>query len=140
METPFLPTLNALLNLTSTVLLVSGYVMVRRRRLHAHKRCMIGALVSSALFLTSYITYHVQTGSTAFEGDGIVRVVYFVILIPHVILAAAIVPLVIYLATQALKGNFGKHKRVARWTLPLWLYVSVTGVVIYWMLYHYPAG
>ncbi|RMG42799.1 MAG: DUF420 domain-containing protein, partial [Methanobacteriota archaeon] len=100
-----------------------------------HKKCMIAALISSFLFLTSYLIYHYQVGSVAFTGQGWIRSVYFTILISHTILAMVIVPLVILTVTRAFKSRFARHKKIARWTLPLWMYVSVTGVVIYLMLY-----
>ena len=131
----FLPTLNALLNSTSAVLLVVGYLFIRRKRVAAHKACMVSAFVVSALFLASYVYYHVHHGSTPFPGRGWVRGVYFAILIPHVILAAAILPLALVTLYRAWKKDFDRHRRLARWTLPVWLFVSVSGVVIYWMLY-----
>ena len=103
----------------------------------AHKLCMLSAFTASTLFLISYLLYHYQVGSVPFKGQGSLRVVYFTILISHTILAAAIVPLALVTLTRALKGSFERHKRIARWTLPLWLYVSVTGVVVYWMLYRF---
>jgi len=130
-----LPALNAILNGTSAVLLVCGYVLIRSGRDRAHKRFMLAALTSSALFLTSYVIYHANTGSRPFPGQGPIRVIYFAILITHVVLAAAIVPLALITATRGLRSQFVRHVRIARWTLPLWLYVSVTGVVIYLMLY-----
>lgn len=130
-----LPTLNAILNATSAVLLVSGYRYIRRRQVTAHQRCMIAACVTSTLFLLSYLIYHYNVGSMPFRGQGWVRPVYFTILISHTILAAVIVPLVLVTLFRAWKADFAKHVRIARWTLPIWLYVSVTGVVIYWMLY-----
>ena len=131
----FLPTLNALLNSTSAVLLVTGYFFIRRKRVAAHKACMVSAFVVSALFLASYVYYHVHHGSTPFPGRGWVRGVYFAILVPHVILAAAILPLALVTLYRAWKKDFDRHRRLARWTLPVWLFVSVSGVVIYWMLY-----
>lgn len=131
----FLPTLNALLNSTSAVLLVLGYLFIRRKRVTAHKACMVSAFVVSALFLASYVYYHVHHGSTPFPGRGWVRGVYFAILVPHVILAALILPLALVTLYRAWKKDFERHRRLARWTLPLWLFVSVSGVVIYWMLY-----
>ena len=130
-----LPTLNAFLNALSAILLASGYYFIRQRRIAAHKRCMVAAVVTSCLFLASYLTYHIQIGSKPFVGQGPIRTVYFSILISHTTLAAAIVPLVIITLRRAWKGNFERHARIARRTLPLWLYVSVTGVVVYWMLY-----
>ena len=130
-----LPALNAGLNATSAVLLATGYVLIRRGRRQAHKRVMLAALVSSALFLTSYLVYHAQVGSVRFRGQGPVRTLYFTILLTHTVLAVVIVPLVAMTLVPALRGRFDKHRRLARITLPLWAYVSVTGVVIYWMLY-----
>ena len=132
-----LPTVNAALNGTSTLLLITGYLFIRRKKIKAHKTCMLSAATVSALFLTSYVIYHSQVGYTRFTGEGFIRSLYFVILIPHTILAVvAVVPLVLITVYLAWRENFRKHKRIARWTLPIWLYVSVTGVLIYWMLYH----
>ena len=130
-----LPALNATLNASSTVLLVTGYVFIRRGDRRKHKACMIAALVMSALFLTSYVIYHAQVGSVPFKRTGWIRTVYFVVLIPHVILAAAIVPPILITVSRGLSAKYDKHRRIARWTLPVWLYVSVTGVVVYLMLY-----
>jgi putative membrane protein len=130
-----LPTLNATLNAISAVLLTAGYVFIRQRQITRHKRCMLAALTCSALFLTSYVTYHLHAGSRPFSGQGPIRVIYFAILITHVVLAAVIVPLALMTAARGLRAQFSAHARIARWTLPLWLYVSVTGVVIYVMLY-----
>ena len=130
-----LPALNAILNASSALLLATGYVLIRRGRRDAHKRVMLAALASSTLFLTSYLVYHAQVGSVRFRGQGAVRTVYFTILLTHTVLAVAIVPLVASTLVPALRGRFDRHRRLARITLPLWAYVSVTGVVIYWMLY-----
>lgn len=130
-----LPALNALLNGTSAIFLTIGYVFIRRGKMTPHKRCMLAALAASALFLTSYVIYHLHAGSRPFPGTGMIRVIYFVILLTHVVLAAVIVPLALITATRGLRSQFGRHAAIARWTLPLWLYVSVTGVVIYLMLY-----
>ena len=130
-----LPTLNAALNATSAVLLATGYYFIRTGRRDRHRACMLAALGVSALFLASYAVYHVQVGSVPFEGTGTMRTVYFVILITHVVLAIAIVPLVLITVSRALSGRFDRHRAIARWTLPIWFYVSVTGVVVYWMLY-----
>lgn len=130
-----LPAINATLNATSAALLTTGYLLIRRGQVSLHKRCMIAALVSSTLFLTSYVIYHLHTGSRPFSGTGAIRVIYFAILLTHVVLAAVIVPLALITATRGLRSQFDRHVRIARWTLPLWLYVSVTGVVIYVMLY-----
>ena len=130
-----LPTLNAVLNATSALLLLWGWRLIRRGRREAHRRVMIAALCSSSLFLVSYLVYHAQVGSVRFQGQGPVRTLYFAILISHTILAVAIVPLVLVTVTRALRARYDKHRRIARVTLPLWAYVSVTGVVVYWMLY-----
>lgn len=130
-----LPALNATLNGTAALLLAAGYVLIRTGRQEAHKRCMLGALTASVLFLVSYVIYHANTGSRPFPGTGPVRIVYFTILITHVVLAVMIVPLALITANRGLRAQFDRHVRIARWTLPLWLYVSVTGVVIYLMLY-----
>ena len=130
-----LPALNATLNAISFVFLLAGYVFIRRGQRQKHRNCMIGALVMSALFLTSYVIYHLNVGSVPFRGTGWIRTVYFAVLIPHVILAAAIVPLVILTVSRALSKRFDRHRAIARWTLPLWMYVSITGVIVYLMLY-----
>jgi uncharacterized membrane protein YozB (DUF420 family) len=130
-----LPTLNAILNATSASLLLAGWLLIRRGRRRAHQRVMIAALACSSLFLVSYLVYHAQVGSVRFTGQGPIRTVYFAILLSHTVLAVAIVPLVLVTVTRALRGRFDRHRRLARVTLPLWAYVSVTGVVVYWMLY-----
>lgn len=130
-----LPAVNATLNAIATVFLAVGWVFIRRRQIERHRRCMWAALTASALFLTSYVIYHANVGSVPFERQGPIRLVYFAILITHIILAAAIVPLVLMTLSRALSARFDRHRRIARWTMPLWLYVSVTGVVIYVMLY-----
>ena len=130
-----LPALNASLNATSAVFLSIGWLLIRRRRIEAHRRCMLTAFVVSALFLISYVVYHANVGSVPYQGQGAIRTVYFAILITHVILAAAILPLAIVTLSRALSRRFDRHRKIARWTLPIWLYVSVTGVVIYVMLY-----
>ncbi len=132
------PPLNAALNATSAVLLAAGFAFIRAKRVAAHKACMLTAVAVSAVFLTSYLYYHYHAGSTPFQGQGFVRTLYFTILISHTILAIVILPLVIITVTFALRGRIERHRRIARWTLPLWFYVSVTGVVIYWMLYQMP--
>jgi len=131
-----LPALNATLNGACALLLLAGFLCIRRRRVAAHKACMASACVASALFLASYLTYHYQVGSVRFTGQGWVRPVYFAVLLSHTVLAAAVVPLALVTLARALRGRFDRHVRIARWALPVWLYVSVTGVVIYWMLYH----
>ena len=130
-----LPALNASLNAISAVCLASGYVFIRRGRVVFHKRCMLSALGASACFLISYVAYHANVGSRPFPGAGAVRYVYFTILITHVLLAATILPLALVTATRGLRAQYDRHVKIARWTLPVWLYVSVTGVVIYLMLY-----
>jgi putative membrane protein len=117
-------------------LLAGGFVSIRRRKIAAHRACMLAALVTSTAFLTSYIIYHAQVGSVHFQSHGWIRPAYFAILTTHTILAIVILPLVIITARRALRAQYAAHRRIARWTLPLWFYVSVTGVVIYWMLYH----
>lgn len=130
-----LPAVNATLNAASTVLLLLGYGFIRMRRVSSHRACMLGAFVVSAAFLVSYVVYHYHAGSRPFTGEGWIRSVYFSILITHVILAMTILPLAVLTLAQALRGHFSRHRRIARWTLPIWLYVSVTGVIVYWMLY-----
>lgn len=135
-----LPHLNATLNATSGLLLVAGYLLIRRHKISAHLACMIAALVSSVLFLISYLIYHYYHVTTRFTGQGWVRPVYFIILFSHTVLAVVILPLVTVTLWRAVRGEFKRHMRLARWTFPLWLYVSVTGVVIYLMLYQlYPS-
>lgn len=135
-----LPTLNAILNSISAILLTLGYAFIRQNKRDAHRACMISAFVTSTLFLVSYLFYHYHHGSTPFQGQGIVRYVYFTILLTHTVLAAAIAPMIFLTFFRAFKQRFDLHRRIARWTLPFWLYVSVTGVVVYLMLYHlYPA-
>ncbi len=136
-----LPALNATLNASSAVLLVLAYRAIRGHRIEPHRRLMLAAAATSAVFLTSYLVYHAHVGSVRFTGVGPVRAVYFTILITHTILAVAIVPMVLRTLYLGLRRRDEPHRRLARWTFPLWLYVSVTGVVIYAMLYRlYPAG
>jgi uncharacterized membrane protein YozB (DUF420 family) len=130
-----LPAVNATLNALSAIWLTIGYVFIRKKKISAHRFCMIAALITSALFLISYLTYHYHAGSKHFTGQGAIRTVYFTILTSHTILAAVIVPMVLVTLLRALRERFDQHKRLARWTLPLWFYVSVTGVIIYLMLY-----
>jgi uncharacterized membrane protein YozB (DUF420 family) len=130
-----LPALNATLNAISATFLVWGYVLIRRGRFESHRLCMLGALSASTLFLVSYLIYHANIGSRPFPGVGGIRIVYFGILITHVVLAAVILPLALITAARGLRAQYDRHVRVARWTFPIWLYVSVTGVVIYLMLY-----
>jgi putative membrane protein len=134
-----LPTLNACLNTTSALLLLLGFYFIRQRNIPAHRACMGGAFLVSVLFLVSYLLYHYHAGTTRFTGQGMVRLAYFTILISHTVLAALVPFLAVITLLRALRGHYDKHRRIARWTLPIWLYVSVTGVVVYVMLYHlYP--
>jgi uncharacterized membrane protein YozB (DUF420 family) len=130
-----LPAVNASLNALATVFLTTGWILIRRRQIERHRLCMLSALATSVLFLTSYLVYHAKVGSVPFPGQGAVRTIYFTILITHVFLAATIVPLALVTLSRALARRFDRHRRIARWTLPIWLYVSVTGVVVYLMLY-----
>ena len=137
-----LPTINALLNATSAVFLTVAYRAIRRMDIERHRRWMLAAAATSALFLVSYLTYHAQVGSVRFTASGPARVVYFAVLLTHTILAAATLPLVLRTLFLGLKRRDDAHRRIARWTFPIWMYVSVTGVVVYVMLYHLyrPAG
>ena len=131
-----LPALNATLNATCAILLSIGWWLIRRGRVAQHRKVMIAAFCTSIAFLVSYLTYHAQVGSVHFTGRGPIRAVYFAILLTHTILAAVIVPLVLVTLTRGLKRQDARHRAIARWTMPIWLYVSVTGVVVYLMLYH----
>jgi putative membrane protein len=133
---PWLPHFQALLNTAATLMLTLGYCFIRTGKRDLHRLCMVTALVISSLFMISYLTYHAEVGYMPFTGQGIIRPLYFTLLASHVILAALIVPMVLVTVFFALRGNFDKHPRVARWTLPLWLYVSVSGVVIYILGFH----
>ena len=130
-----LPHLNAALNATATVLLLTGWLLIKRRRIQQHRAVMIAAVITSAAFLTSYVIYHANAGSKPFPGTGAIRTVYFAILIPHVILAAVSLPPILITFARGLRRDDTRHRRIARWTLPVWLFVSVTGVVVYVMLY-----
>ena len=130
-----LPAVNAMLNATTAVLLSVGYVMIRRRKILAHKVCMLSAFAASTVFLGSYLYYHAHAGLKHFEGRGWIRPVYFAILISHTVLAAGVVPLAVTTVFRGLTAQFPKHQRIARWTLPIWLYVSLTGVAVYLLLY-----
>lgn len=130
-----LPALNATLNATSALLLCAGWILIKRGRRTAHRNFMIAAVCTSTLFLVSYLTYHAQVGSVRFTKTGTIRTVYLGILLTHTVLAAVIVPLVLVTLSRGLSGRFDRHRRIARWTLPIWLYVSVTGVIVYLMLY-----
>jgi putative membrane protein len=131
----WLPTLNATLNAIAAVLLVCGYIMIKRGRWEVHRRFMLAAFSTSALFLVSYVIYHANVGSKPFAGQGAIRYVYFAILLTHVVLAALILPLALITLSHGLRSRFERHVPIARWTLPIWLYVSVTGVIVYLMLY-----
>jgi uncharacterized membrane protein YozB (DUF420 family) len=136
---PYLPHFQAILNTCAALLLAAGYTYIRNDNRQAHQKCMIGALIISTIFMISYLTYHAEVGYTPFTGQGIIRPFYFTLLASHVILAAVIVPLVLTTAYFAITGNFDRHPRIARWTLPLWFYVSVSGVIIYILGFHvYP--
>jgi uncharacterized membrane protein YozB (DUF420 family) len=130
-----LPDLNAALNSLSAVFLLAGYRFIRLKNQQAHRRCMLAAFGCSMLFLISYLIYHYQVGSVSFKGQGWIRPVYFTILITHTILATAVVPLALITLIRALRERFDAHRRIARWTFPIWVYVSVTGVIVYGMLY-----
>ena len=133
-----LPALNALLNGASAALLTCGWLAIRRRRIAVHRACMLSAFSVSVLFLVSYVVYHALAGSRPFTGQGWIRWAYFPLLVSHIVLAAVMVPFVLTTAYRALAGDFARHVRIARFTLPVWLYVSVTGVVVYLLLYHLP--
>lgn len=135
MEVTDLPAVNATLNGISAVLLMIGYVLVRQRRLEQHRRVMIAAFSASVLFLICYLIYHANVGSKRFPGQGPIRSVYFFILITHIVLAALVPPMAIITLVRGLRERYDTHRRLARWTLPIWLYVSVTGVIVYVMLY-----
>ena len=137
---PYLPSVDAALNATSALFLVSGYFFIRTKRIQAHKVCMLSAFVTSLLFLICYLTYHFFHGVTRFAGPGAIRPFYFALLGTHTVLAAVIVPMVLTTLFRAWRERFEQHRRLARWTFPLWLYVSLSGVAVYWMLYHlYPS-
>jgi len=130
-----LPALNAALNTLSAVFLSTGYFFIRTKNIPAHRTCMLFAVVCSTLFLISYLVYHYHVGSVPYQGQGLPRIIYFVILLTHTILAAAVLPLAFITLVRALRSRFDAHRRIARWTFPIWLYVSLTGVVVYLMLY-----
>ena len=130
-----LPALNAVLNATSAILLAAGYTLIRRGKREAHRYVMLSAFFTSVCFLISYLIYHAQVGSVRFPGNGGIRALYLAILGTHTVLAATVPVLAIVTLSRGLKSRFAQHRRIARWTLPVWLYVSVTGVVVYWMLY-----
>jgi len=130
-----LPTVNATLNAVAAVLLFAGYLAIRVRRVRLHRALMTAAFACSVLFMASYLVYHAQVGSVRFQGEGVVRTVYFALLLTHTVLATTVPVLAIITLRRALKGRYAAHRRIARWTFPIWIYVSVTGVVVYWMLY-----
>ena len=134
--TPLLPTVNAFLNATAAVLLMTGYSLIRRKRVQTHRKVMIAAFITSCLFLVCYLVYHAQVGSVRFPHEGTIRTVYLTILGTHTVLAALVPVLAIITLRRGLAARFDKHRKIARWTLPIWLYVSVTGVIVYLMLYH----
>ncbi len=136
MDFGFLATINAALNLTSATLLTIGYVNIKRGRQETHRKFMLAALTSSALFLVSYLIYHYAVGSVPYPRQDWTRPVYFAILIPHVLLAALMVPFILVAVRHALKQRFEKHRRIMRWIWPVWMFVSVSGIVVYLMLYH----
>ena len=131
-----LPALNAALNTLSTIFLTCGYIFIRQQRQVAHRNCMIGAVISSALFLTCYLIYHYNAGRTVFRDPAWFRPIYLAILLTHTILAVVIVPMVLTTLYHAARRQFDRHKKIARWTWPIWMYVSITGVIIYFLLYH----
>ena len=133
-----LPALNAALNSLSAVFLFAGFLFIRGRNRNAHRACMLAACACSVAFLASYLIYHYQVGSVPFRGQGWIRPLYFTILLSHTILATAVVPLAMLTLIRALRQRFDTHRRIARWTFPIWLYVSITGVIVYWMLYRMP--
>ena len=130
-----LPTVNATLNATAGAFLLTGYILIKQGRINAHRNAMLGAFGASTLFLISYLTYHANAGSRPFTGQGPIRAIYFAILISHVILAAVILPMAIVTLSRGLRGRYAEHRRIAKWTFPTWMYVSVTGVIVYLMLY-----
>ena len=137
LEVMFLPKLHAIFNSITSLFLIAGYLFVMKRRLLAHKICMWGAFAVSALFLVSYVVYHAQTAPTTYGGEGFIRYIYYFVLITHIVLAAAIVPLVLLTIFNSVSGQLQKHRRIARVTLPIWLYVTITGVIVYFMISPY---
>lgn len=137
MDVRILPKVNALINSTVSVLLLAGFGLIRQRRIMAHRACMMAAFALSAVFLISYVVYHSASEHTAFGGEGLIRTVYYALLISHVVLAAIILPLVLFTLARAVNGRVEQHRKLARWTFPIWLYVSVTGVIVYLMIAPY---
>ena len=139
MHPPLLPTINASLNALAGFFLILGGIAIKNKKIQTHRKLMIGAFISSTLFLCAYLYYHITSrGISHYQGKGILKVIYFLVLIPHTLLAVTIVPFIIIAIRHALKGEFEKHTRITRWLYPTWLYVSVTGVVVYLMLYIFP--
>ena len=142
MKVDIFPAINAILNATSALLLVAGFIMIRKKRVPVHRTCMVGALCTSVIFLISYLAFHyykttvLGQGITRFKRTGIIHEVYIFVLTTHTSLAVLVAPLALFTLYRALKGEFVKHRKISRWTLPLWLYVSITGVIVYFMLYH----
>lgn len=137
LDVGFLPTLNAVINSTVSVLLVAGFLFIRKKKVKQHKAMMLSALALSSLFLISYVVYHTFAESTKFGGEGSIRYVYFFILISHILLATTVLPLALFSTYRGLKGEIARHRKIAKWTFPIWLYVSVTGVVVYLMISPY---
>jgi len=135
-----LPAINASLNASAAMLLLTGFFYIRRKNVRAHRACMLAAFAASSMFLVTYLVHHAQVGSVPFRGHGILRAVYFSLLIPHVLLAAIIVPLALLTLYRGWTARIERHRKIARYTLPIWLYVSVSGVIIYFMLYHLPSN
>jgi putative membrane protein len=133
---PYLATVNATLNAIAAVFLAAGFYFIRQRRVEAHRVCMLTAFGVSVVFLICYLAYHYEVGDVRFTGQGAVRPVYFSILISHIILAAVTVPLAIFTLSRALRARFAAHRQIARWAWPVWIYVSITGVIVYLMVYH----
>jgi putative membrane protein len=140
LDVSILPKVNALINSTVSVLLLAGFGLIRQRRITAHRACMMAAFILSAVFLVSYVVYHSASEHTPFGGEGIVRTIYFTLLISHIVLAAIILPLVLFTLARAVNGRVEQHRKLAKWTFPIWLYVSVTGVIVYLMIAPYYAA
>ena len=136
---PYMPHLQAVLNAAAATLLFTGYRFIKNNNKQAHKKCMIAALAVSTIFLISYLTYHETVGYQPFEGQGMIRPIYFTLLFSHIVLSGVVVPMILVTVYYAAKGNFNKHPRIARWTFPTWLYISISGVIVYILAFHvYP--
>lgn len=135
MDLSFIPRLNAILNATGAILLICGYLAIKRGRRDIHRAFMLGAVITSGVFLTGYLVYHAHHGATRYPGQGLQRTIYFAVLLTHTVMAGAILPLIGMVLYRAFRGRFERHRRLARWTLPAWLYVSITGIIVYLMLY-----